>query len=158
MARGTLGAHPSSIGGEGGVGAASGDGRRLGSDGAAAVARMPAQCGDELSHRWPWELEWGLGNGSESLAGHGRERRREFTGGANGGRRRTEATACVREERRGRGFIGRATLRGCFTRALLATVATAWARRRLATCSGLVANGGRWCARRRVWRGRVAPA
>jgi hypothetical protein len=44
MARGSLVAHLRSIGGAGGVGAASGDGRRRGSDGTAAAAQSLAQC------------------------------------------------------------------------------------------------------------------
>jgi hypothetical protein len=158
MARGSPGAHLSSIGGRGGVGVASGDGRRQSSDGTAVVARMSVQCGDELSHGWPWEIEWGLGKGLESLVGHERKRRRELTGSANGGRWRTAVLSSAHEGKAGRDFIGRATLRGSFARASWPTGATTWAQRRLMTCSGVPASGGSRCAHGHVGCGRVAPA
>jgi hypothetical protein len=114
MARGTLGAHLSSIGGRGGVGAGSGDGRQRDSGGTAVVAWIPAQCGGKLGHGWLWELEWRLGSSLESLVGHGHKRKRELTGGANGGRRWTGATAGAHEGKERGEFIDPAARRGSF--------------------------------------------
>jgi hypothetical protein len=53
----------------------------------------------------------------ESLVGHGHKWRRELTGGANGGRRQTGATAGSREGKQ-RGVIGSVARRGGFSQAL----------------------------------------
>jgi hypothetical protein len=69
------------------------------------------------------------------MVGHGRQRSRKLTDGANGGRWRT-AVLLGRARGKAEGFYMPATLQGGFARASLATVATAWARRLLATCVG----------------------
>jgi hypothetical protein len=104
-------------------GDAPGDGRRQGSGSASATARIPAEFGAVLGHGCTWELRWGLGKELKCLGGREHKRRRELTGSANGGRLCCSG-AC--EGKAGRVFIGRATPRGSFSRASLATVATAW--------------------------------
>jgi hypothetical protein len=112
MAWGTTGAHLSSIGAVGGVGAGSGDDRQRDSGGTAAAARIPAQWGGKLGHVCAGELRWGLGKSLELLVVHGHKRREKLTGGANGGRWQTGYSRA-----RARGFIGQAAHRGGFARA-----------------------------------------
>jgi hypothetical protein len=140
------------------AGEAPDDGRRRGSGGASAVARVLAQCGPELGHVQLWELEWRLGSRLEPSVGHGHDRRRELTGDTNGGRCRTGLLAGACKGKEWVGYKGRAARRGIFARASLSTGTTAWARRRLATCGGPPANGGHVCGRQHVRGSRVAPS
>jgi hypothetical protein len=87
-----------------------------------------------LSHRARVEAQVWARDELGSLVGHGRERRREFTGGANGGRRRT--VVLLGGTRGKAGGYRPTTLQGGFAELSLATVTTAWARRRLAMRGG----------------------
>jgi hypothetical protein len=77
-----------------------GGGRRRGNRDASATARFLVKCGAELGHVWPWGLEWSLGKSFEWSVGHEHERRRELTGGANGGRWRPVCARSRARERR----------------------------------------------------------
>jgi hypothetical protein len=91
------------------------------------------------------EHRWGLGKGLESLGGHGHTRSRKLTGGANGGQELRHARA---RERKGVYRSSSAYRRFC--PGFVSTGASAWAQRRLATCGGASANGGRWRVRARA--------
>jgi hypothetical protein len=91
----------------------------------AATAQTPVQCEAELSHGRLWELEWGLGSSFESLASH-RRKRRELTGGANGGWWRTVVLSGARKGMESGGFIGPTRRRGGFARASWPIGAVAW--------------------------------
>jgi hypothetical protein len=85
-----------------------------------------------------------LGKSYGSLVYHERKRGCEFTGGANGGRRRM---ALAREERKTGGFYSPVACRGGYSVDSWPTVATAW-------------RGGGWrrAAHRRQWRMAVRPS
>jgi hypothetical protein len=128
------GAHLSSIGGGGRVGAGSGDGRRRGYGGTAAVARFPAQCRQRLGHVGAQKLRWGLGKGLESLgvtgaSGVGSSPAAPMVDG--GGQELWRA----HEGRKGQ-FYRLTTRRGGFARASSPKGVTAWARGWLSTCDG----------------------
>jgi hypothetical protein len=52
-----------------------------------------------------WKLKWGLGKSLGSWVGHGRERRCEFTDGANGGQRQTAGFARVHARKENGGVL-----------------------------------------------------
>jgi hypothetical protein len=99
-----------------------------------------------------WELKWVLGKSYGSLVCLGSEWIKEFTGSANGGRRRV---ALAREEVRKGSFIALGARRGGCSVASWPTVATTW---RGGGWRALVANGGWRFSRRCVRAGRVSPA
>jgi hypothetical protein len=131
-------------------------GRQQGYRGASATARFPAKCGAELGHVWTWGLEWSLGKSFEWSVGHGHDRRRELTGGANGRRWRPVCARSRARERRVGVLMVQQRVEAVSPR-LRVHSGDDMAWRRLATCGGPTANGRRHRALRRVRDGRVAP-
>jgi hypothetical protein len=86
--------------------------------------------------------------------GYGRQRRKVFASGGNGGRWRTGGLA---RGRKGWGFIGRAARRGGFARPSSSTGATVWAKGGGVMGERRRPMAGRACELRRVRGGRVAP-
>jgi hypothetical protein len=104
-------------------GEGSGDGRWRSSGCTAVAAQIPGKCRRGWAMTCAWELKWVLGKSYGSLVCLGSEWIKEFTGSANGGRRRV---ALAREEVRKGSFIALGARRGGCSVASWPTVATTW--------------------------------
>jgi hypothetical protein len=105
-----------------------------------------------------WKLKWGLGKRLRSWDGHERERRCEFTGAANGGRRQTAVLLGCARGKKGEGFHRPDDASGRFRPSFMAYRSNGMGAEAAATCGGPSANGGRRFARQRVRGGRMALA
>jgi hypothetical protein len=105
-----------------------------------------------------WKLKWGLGMSLGSRVGHGRERRCEFIGGANGGGGGLRGLPGRARGKKREGFyrLDDASRRFCPT--FVAYKSTGMGAEAEVTCGAPAANGGWQFARQRVCTGRVAPA
>jgi hypothetical protein len=95
-----------------------------------------------------WKLRWGLGRRFGSWVGHGRERRCEFTNGANGLRRRTTVLLGRARGEKGEGFYRLYDASRQFRPRFVTYRSIGMGAEAVATCGGPAANGGRRFAHR----------